>query len=90
MDPIQKSTKLNVNQTLYMMPQFEKVQDIIIHQLFSMFENKLQFLLQYLSNPPKLMYIPPTEYNDNYLQPKLMSNIEQLPATMICVRYIIK
>ncbi|XP_060843415.1 uncharacterized protein LOC132923440 isoform X2 [Rhopalosiphum padi] len=62
MDPIQKSTKLNVNQTLYMMPQFEK----------------------YLSNPPKLMYIPPTEYNDNYLQPKLMSNIEQLPATMIC------
>ncbi|KAF0757535.1 Uncharacterized protein FWK35_00007788 [Aphis craccivora] len=66
MDPIQKSTKLNVDQIQYIMPQLEK----------------------YWSNPPKPTYIPPTEYNNKYIQPKLMSNIEQLPATMICGQII--
>lgn len=41
MDPIQKSTKLNVDQIQYIMPHFEKVQYIIIHQSFSMYKNIL-------------------------------------------------
>ncbi|XP_025196179.1 uncharacterized protein LOC112595256, partial [Melanaphis sacchari] len=59
-DPIQKSTKLNIDQIQYMMSHLEK----------------------YQSNPSKPMYIPSTEYNDKYMQPKLMSNIEQLPKTI--------
>jgi len=42
MDPMQRSTKLNVDQTHYIMPQLEKVQNIKIHQLFLMFENNIQ------------------------------------------------
>ncbi|XP_060865055.1 uncharacterized protein LOC132941144 [Metopolophium dirhodum] len=64
MDPMQRSTKLNVDQTHYIMPQLEK----------------------YWSNPPKPMFIPPSEYIDEYIQPKLMSNIKQMPTTMICVQ----
>ncbi|CAI6366933.1 unnamed protein product [Macrosiphum euphorbiae] len=64
MDPIQRSMKLNVDQTHYIMPQMEK----------------------YWSNPPKPIFIPPTEYSDKYIQPKLMSNIKQMPTTMICVQ----
>ncbi|KAL5240651.1 hypothetical protein ACI65C_008061 [Semiaphis heraclei] len=43
-------------------------------------------LEKYWSNPSKSMIITPTEYNDRYIQPKLMSNIKQTPATMICVQ----
>ncbi|XP_022178187.1 uncharacterized protein LOC111039158 isoform X2 [Myzus persicae] len=43
-------------------------------------------LEKYWSNPPKPMFMPPTEYNDKYIQPKLMSIIKQIPATMICVQ----
>jgi len=42
MDPIQRSMKLNVDQTHYIMPQMEKVRNIKIHQLFLMFENNIQ------------------------------------------------
>jgi len=33
------------------------------------------------------MDIPLTEYNEKYIQPKLMSTINQTPAPMNCVRY---
>lgn len=41
---------------------------------------------QYWSNPAKPMKMPPTEYNDKYKQPKLISNIH--PMQVSCVRYL--
>lgn len=32
------------------------------------------------------MNIPLTEYNNKYIQPKLMSNVKQMQTPMACVR----
>lgn len=41
---------------------------------------------QYWSNPAKPINMPQTEYNDKYIQPKLMSNIQ--PMQVSYVRFI--
>ncbi|XP_015370180.1 PREDICTED: uncharacterized protein LOC107166148 [Diuraphis noxia] len=61
-----------------------------MHRSMKLYADQIHYIMpqleKYWSNPPKSMIVPPTEYNDRYIQPKLMSNIKQIPATMNCVQ----
>lgn len=87
MDPLERPTIIHFNKINYMTPQFEKVCCILIKQSFTYCKNKTMTLnSQYWSKPAKPMKMPPSEYNDKYKQPKLMSNIHSMQVS--CVRYL--